>query len=234
MIYKKKLPDIKKSNGLKRQFMITVFMILFLLSNCNTKKDGNTQPEAEKSSKATSGKITSGKINNYSELIKVLRSVWQDLNQAEHNRFRQILDKGLKIKLLSPKISDILYIAFKTLAYEKDYKSKYYGKVSCYKPLFSGMPVYHRRSAYKQMELLEKHYQAGTIKAITLNKIKQTLAYDLETIYQNHQYDQCYDKLTDQEKKDLLDQEAKRDKVQTSPASEKAAQIIVDMQTKED
>jgi hypothetical protein len=115
--------------------------------------------------------------------LQTLRNAWVVLDPNKGEAFRQKVEEGIKNGQFTHSIGDLLTLAYNEIAYHKARTSSKGTPVTCYSMTPLGSVQFEARgSALKQVELLRKASKEGKLDEVTVQKVKRTLAKDLDLL----------------------------------------------------
>ena len=174
-VLRKPLPQPARACGIKRRFFMATILFAGLLSFASA----DNQPEI-KCYKVVSVPTTEKHELSRRNLVTTLKTVWRTLDPAQSEAFRKQLAAAVEKGNIRKKTAAILSEAFKQIASHKQRTRGDGPRATCYKmtPL-GGMRQGSREKALKQLELLQKARQEGTIDQQTANRSRAVLAKEI-------------------------------------------------------
>lgn len=159
--------------------------------------------------------------------LQTLRIAWLVLDPNKGETFRQKVEQGIANGQFTRNIGELLMLAYKEMSYHKARTNPERPGPTCYQMTGLGSVFFEARdSALKQIELLRKASKEGKLDETTVQKVKQTLARDLDLLKNANQMS----KSDKQEKSDSLIKDYHS--IKQSPTSQalEAAAVIVEME----
>ena len=216
----RRLPNPKHHKGLRRRFILAVLLFVGLLASGMKNEPRITcyvPPPIPVSESVDRHKIAA-----------TLKAVWQTLDPAQSDEFRNKLQAVAAEGKIRKKTADMLAVAFSELAFHKERTGGGgRGMVTCYKMTPLGGTLYTtRENALKQLELLAKARESGVIDAETAAKAHAVLAREVEMLHRAKGLEWPQDWLV----QERLIEQYKADKIVAGDAASVTAAMIVEME----
>jgi hypothetical protein len=216
----RQVPKPKNFSGGRRRFILATLLFVGLM--------GKTSVIGRESSFICYG-VPSPQSNKISrqELVVVLKAIWQTLDPKRLEEFWNKLETAAKQGVIRRKTANMLAITFKGLSYHKQRTRGKGPRVTCYEMTQLGYTLYTtRENALKQLELLAKARQSGTIDTETAAKAHTVLAREAEMLHDS----QSYIHSSNWYAQDLLIQQYKSGEIVAGDAASVTAGMIIEME----
>lgn len=222
-LLRRHLPEPAGTRGLKRRFLLATLLFVGFLTCVSCKKERATPTCYEIM-------IEPDELTLEAKTGAAMAAAWRALDPEMGDAFRAELAIAVSNGKLDQKAADVLKMAFAELAAHKKRTSGDGPKVTCYKmTLLGNTLVRSRYSITRQMELLDKAQNQGSINEETAQKAREAVARDLEMLSRS----EAIRKLPHPDQRKIID-DYEDGKLTPGDAAVMAAGVIVEMQTSEE
>jgi len=171
-----RLPEPARVTGLRRRFYLAVLLFVGVLTS--TTSCGRQTPPQTMCYEPMERPATSSKAP---QAVATLKAVWLTLDPENGEKFREKLAEAVEEGEVEKQVSAVVQLAFKELAYHREYTRGAGRGVMCYKMTRLGSAlVTSREKGLKQLELLRKARESGAIDEETAAKAREALSRELE------------------------------------------------------
>ena len=218
VVFRRELPHPGQATGLRRRLYLATLLFVGLLTTTGSRAR-QPVPTCYAPPPPPPPKQPAGQ----QALVDTLRAVWRTLDAKQNDEFRQKLEAAVGQGALRQKTADMLAVAHAELAYHK-YRTRGEGaRTTCYKPSIMGATLMgSREQAFKQLEVLAKARQAGTIDEQTSLKAQAALAREIDMLYRA--------RFSDPERTGYLIDEYNKKWVSPGASAQTTAALIVQME----
>jgi len=179
-LFRRDLPDPASSRGLRRRFILATLLFVGLLSLTSCKDDPQTIM-CYAPMRSTNAPPVQGSTTNNAAVT--LKAVWRTLDPGRSQEFRSELAKAVDGGEIRQRVADVLSFAFAEIAAHRSRTRGTGLRTTCYEMTqLGGQMMATRENALKQIELLAKAREAGTIDEETSKKAYETLAQQIEDL----------------------------------------------------
>ncbi|MHC4647287.1 MAG: hypothetical protein ACYTBJ_17490 [Planctomycetota bacterium] len=183
VVFRRELPQVRHSKGLRRRFLLATLLFVGLLGTALASDRADKEKRHVVLCYRAAPAAAVHKPAGYSNVAATLKAVWRTLDPRHSEEFRQKLEAVAAEGKIRHRTADMLAVAYEELALHKRWTRTKGPAVMCYEPTVLGATLYtSRENALKQIELLEKARQSGAIDAQTAAKAHAVLAREVEAI----------------------------------------------------
>lgn len=172
-----RLPEPARVTGLRRRFYLAVLLFVGLLTSMLTTSCGRQTPPQTMCYEPMERPTASSEA----PVSATLKAVWLTLDPENGEKFREKLAEAVEEGEVEKQVSAVVQLAFKELAYHREYTRGAGRGVMCYKMTRLGSALAtSRENGLKQLELLRKAQESGSIDEETAAKAREALSRELE------------------------------------------------------
>ncbi len=176
VVLRRPLPELARTKGFKRRFLLTAMVFVGLMFAILNFSDAGEARGNETAASPPEEKLGIG------DFIALANSIWQGLDKSKIESFDRTVDEFSSSGAFDAKVASYLKLAYAEMARHKAMTSS---RVTCYMMTRAGGDARASRDRLKtQLEIVDKAKSEGRLTPETAEVAAKAIAKELETISQ--------------------------------------------------